>query len=37
MQRDGRFLEIGDDAGLSHLKDGAVTPYLVNEKITPFL
>ncbi|HFU4393129.1 TPA: ABC transporter substrate-binding protein, partial [Streptococcus suis] len=29
---DGRFLEIGDDAGLSHLKDGAVTPYLVNEK-----
>ncbi|HEP1810948.1 TPA: extracellular solute-binding protein [Streptococcus suis] len=29
---DGRFLEIGDDAGFSHLKDGAVTPYLVNEK-----
>ena len=29
---DGRFLEIGDDAGLGHLKDGAVTPYLVNEK-----
>ncbi|HEM3611377.1 TPA: extracellular solute-binding protein [Streptococcus suis] len=29
---DGRFLEIGDDAGLNHLKDGAVTPYLVNEK-----
>lgn len=29
---DGRFLEIGDDAGLGHLKDGAVNPYLVNEK-----
>lgn len=29
---DGRFLEIGDDAGLSNLKDGAVTPYLVEGK-----
>ncbi|MGT2711106.1 extracellular solute-binding protein [Streptococcus oriscaviae] len=29
---DGRFLEIDDDAGLSNLKDGAVTPYLVEDK-----
>lgn len=29
---DGRFLEIAFDAGSSYLKDGAVTPYLVNEK-----
>lgn len=29
---DGRFLEIGDDAGLNHLKESAIKPYLVNDK-----